>query len=215
VRFDLITLALLVPLSLWMGVLDARVLAAAALAIVGSMAMKHLARTSNDIARGHVLGFAAYVLNVVSVLVVSRSFGPLFFTPVLLTFFTLAYTMSPAARYRGAIMGTGAAALVGSILVEAFGLLPRSYVFAGGDALTMTIVAHAVRLREVPTMTALSVGALLMIVGPAIMMARQHEAVRAAEQKSALQAWHLKHLLPDEAQAPVSRATPSRASAEA
>lgn len=206
VRFDLTTLALLVPLTLWMGPIDVRVLGAAALFIMASAAMKHLARTSRNMHRGHYYGYAAYVLNVLSLLCVGRSFGPLFFTPVLLTFFTLAYAMSPVGRYRAVIMGTGTAALLGSVLVEAFGLMPRSYVF--GDGLGMTIVAHAVRLTEVPTMTALTLGSLLLILGPAIMMSRQQDVIRAAEQRSALQAWHLKHLLPDEAQAPVSRAAP-------
>jgi hypothetical protein len=70
----------------------------------------------------------------------------------------------------------------------------------------MTILAHAVELPEIPTMVALTVGAILMIVGPGVMMGRQQDALRDVERRSALQTWHLKHLLPDEAQAPVSRA---------
>jgi serine/threonine-protein kinase len=203
-RFDLATLALLVPLSLWMGVLDLRLLAASAALLLGSAAMKLLARRSSTLGRGHYLGYLAYVLNVLSIVCVSRSFGPLFFTPVLLSFYTIAYCMSPVGPYRTVIFGTGAMGLLGSVGVEVLGLIPRSYQFDAGG-LSMTIAAHAVRLREVPTMTALTIGAVLMILGPGVMVARQQDVLREAERRSALWAWHLKHLLPDEAQEPVSR----------
>jgi serine/threonine-protein kinase len=205
VRFDLMTLALLVPLSLWMGVLDLRIMVAAALLIIGSAVMKQLAGSQSDMRRGHYYGITAYVLNVLSLVCVSRSFGPLFFTPVLLSVFTLGYVMSPVGRYRAAILVTGGVSLLGSVAVESLGLVPRSYLFTDAQGLSMTIAAHAVRLKEVPTMTALTVGALLMIVGPGIMMARQQDALREAERRSALQAWHLRHLLPAEAREPVSR----------
>ncbi|MFT3772009.1 MAG: serine/threonine-protein kinase [Minicystis sp.] len=204
IRFDLMALALLLPLALWMGVLDATVLVAAVALVLLSAGAKHLSRNASTMERGHYFAYGAYVLNVLSLLCVSRSFGPLFFTPVLLSFYTIAYCMSPVGPYRMVIFGTGGVSLLGSVVVEALGLIPRSYVF-NGDALTMTIAAHAVRLREVPTMTALSIVGLLMILGPGIMMARQQDVVREAERRSALQAWHLRHLLPAEAQAPVSR----------
>ncbi|APR77899.1 Serine/threonine protein kinase PrkC, regulator of stationary phase [Minicystis rosea] len=199
IRFDLATLVLLLPLLLWMGVLDARVLAAAAILVLASAATKHLARNAETLERGHYLGVVAYALNVLALVCVSRSFGPLFFTPVLLSVYTIGYCMSPAGRYRAVIFGTGGAALLSSVVVEALGIIPRSYLF-DADALTMTIAAHAVRLRELPTMTALTLGGLLMVMGPGIMVARQQAAVSAAERRSALQAWHLRHLLPAEAQ---------------
>jgi serine/threonine-protein kinase len=204
-RFDATVLIMLLPIALWMGAIDLGVLIGAAALIVASAGMKHLASTSTDMSRGHYYGYAAYVLNVLSLLCVSRSFGPLLFTPVLLSFYTLAYCMSPIGPYRAVVLGTGGLSLLGSVMVEAFGLIPRSYVFGDPQGLSMTILAHAVRLKEVPTMTALTIGGLAMILGPGIMMARQQEVLREAERRSALQAWHLKHLLPDEAQAPVSR----------
>jgi hypothetical protein len=107
-------------------------------------------------------------------------------------------------RYRSWIIATGALGLLGSVIAEAAGWIPRSYAFES-DALRMTIVAHAVQLRELPTLTGLTIGSLLMIIGPGIMMSRQQDLLGLAERKSALQAWHLKHLLPDEAYDPVRR----------
>ena len=206
VRFDLGTLVMLASMTLWMGVIDARMLGAAAALILASAVTKHFTAKLGELSRGHYFGFLAYALNVASMLCVSRSFGPLFFTPVLLSFLTLAYCMSPVRRYRAAVLATGGLAMLGSVLVEALGVVSPSYLFADAEARTMTIVAHAVRLKELPTMTALTIGSLLMILGPGIMMARQQETIRAAERRSALQAWHLRQLLPEEAMGPVSRA---------
>jgi serine/threonine-protein kinase len=204
IRFDLATLLLIIPMALALEVLDVRLLLVATIAILCSAGFKHLAATARHLQQGHYFGFGAYLLNTVSLVCVSRAFGPLFFTPVLLSFFTLAYCMSPVGRYRGVIFATGAAALLGSVGAEILGFIPRSYAFTH-DGMAMTIMAHAVKLKEMPTMVALTVGALLMIVGPGVMMSRQQESLREAELRSALQAWHLRHLLPVEAQEPVSR----------
>jgi serine/threonine-protein kinase len=203
IRFDLAALALLVPLSIWMGLRSPALLGATVALMLVSSLFKWLAYRSQDMGRGHFLGYAGYLLNVLALLCASRSFGPLFFTPVLLSFYTLAYAMSPVARYRTTVIATGCLALLGSVAVEALGLLPRSYAFNPDGS--MTILPQVVTLAPVPTMVALTAGAFLMILGPGIMVGRQQEALREAERRSALQAWHLKHLLPDEAQEPVSR----------
>jgi serine/threonine-protein kinase len=152
------------------------------------------------------------VLNLLALVCVSRSFGPLFFTPALLSLFTLGYSMSPVTRYRVMVIVTGCVVLLGSVAVEVLGSLvrevgariPPSYEF-GVDHRSMTIIARAVELSYGPTVAALTAGAFLLIVGPALMMGQQQEVLRKVERRSALQTWHLKHLLPDEAQEPVSR----------
>ncbi len=110
--------------------------------------------------------------------------------------------MSPIARYRVTIIGTGCAALLGSVAVELLDLVPRSYSF---EHWQMTIIPHAVKLTQTPTLVGLTAGSFLMILGPGLMMSRQQDAIRDVERRSALQTWHLKHLLPDEAHEPVSR----------
>jgi serine/threonine-protein kinase len=71
----------------------------------------------------------------------------------------------------------------------------------------MIIQAHAVDFTETPTKIALTMGAFLMILGPGIMMGRQQDLLRGVERRSAMQAWHLRQLLPDGAQEPVNRAS--------
>jgi len=203
VRFDLACVALLVPFTLWMGVRDVPVVLAALVFILASAGFKAIARRQRDMKRGHLLGYGAYLLNTLSLLCVGRAFGPLLFTPVLLSFFTLAYCMSPVGRYRATIFVTGGAALLGAVACELLGILPRSYRFDGSE---MTIVAHAVDLRETPTMVALTACAFLMILGPGVMMARLQDALRDVEQRAAMQTWHIRHLLPARALSRLRRA---------
>jgi eukaryotic-like serine/threonine-protein kinase len=40
---------------------------------------------------------------------------------------------------------------------------------------------------------------VFLLVAPSVIMGRVHMALRNAETRSAMQAWHLRHLLPDEA----------------
>jgi serine/threonine-protein kinase len=202
-RFDLANLLIIVPFALWMGVRSWPLMLAGILFIVGAATCKAFARRGRNLMRGHFLAYGAYLLNVLSLLCVGRSFGPLFFTPVLLSFYTLGFCMSPVGKYRSTILATGAVAQLGAVLVEIFGLVPKSYRFLGSE---MVIVAHAVDLRETPTLVALTVGAVLMIVGPGVMMARLQDLLREVERRSAMQTWHLRRLLPETAQAPVSRA---------
>jgi serine/threonine protein kinase len=202
IRFDFACMLLLAPISLWMGLVEWQVLVAALFLTLASVGLKVLAGRERDMARGHLYGYGAYVLNILSLLCVGRAFGPLFFAPVLMTFFTLGYCMSPIGRYRTTILATGCLALLGSVCADVSGLVASSYQF---HDTTMTIVAHAVRFQAVPTLVALTVGAVLMILGPGLMVAEQQDVLRDAERRSLLQAWHLKHLLPDEAQQPVSR----------
>jgi serine/threonine-protein kinase len=205
VRFDVGVIAMIVPIALWMGVKDPGVLAAAIALILGSIGCKELARRGRESRRAYAFGYVAYLFNVLSLLCISRSFGPLFFTPVLLSFFSLAYCMTPVARHRLAILATGSLAVLGSVLAERWGLVEPSYAFIKSTG-AMMILPHAVRLVELPTMVALTVGAVLMILGPGYMMGRQQDALRAAERRAYLQVWHLRHLLPEEAHEPMSRA---------
>src|SRR6185437_11561329 len=208
-QFDIASLLVLAPIVLLMGPLNVPLLVAASLLVILSAATKLLSRRQRDIGRGHFFAYAGYLFNVLSLLCVGRAFGPLFFTPFLLSVFTIGYCMSPVARYRATILVTGCVALIASVAVEVLGKhagIPPSYLF-GLDHRSMIIVAQAVEFRYEPTMLALGVAAFLMVLAPGLMMGRQQDALRDAERRSALQTWHLKHLLPDEAQAPVSRST--------
>ena len=197
-RTDFGALALMVPMVLWMGVRDRGLLALCVVLTMVASAMKLVATRFGDLRRMYAAAYVAYVFNVLAMLCIGRGFGPLFFTPTLITALTFAYCMTYRGAFRAAIIGTGAAALLGSVAVDLSGLVAPSYAFHEG---AMTILPHAVTLPAVPTLVALVVGGTFMIVVPGVLMGRMQNALRAAEERSFLQAWHLRQLLPDEARA--------------
>lgn len=209
VRFDLALLALMVPLAFWLGVTSyAYLLAFVGLTAIAS-ALKLLAAQSNEVQRLYAFGFGAYFFNMVAIALIGRTFGPLFFTPLLVSIFTFSFSMTHSLRFRTIIIGTGCMAIVVPLMLELLDIIPRSYVFENG---TMKILAQGVELSEVPTLCALTLTTLFLIVAPAVIMGRVQTALRSAETRSAIQTWHLRHLLPEEARPksvpppPVSRA---------
>jgi eukaryotic-like serine/threonine-protein kinase len=196
IRFDLIGALLIGPLSWWMGIRDATLLIGAVACILISMLFKvaGVRRRTPDGWAPYVGG--AYLFNVLGLLAVSRGFGPFFLTPALLAVIAFAYSMSHTTRYRIMVMVTAVLSLLGPVLGELAGIIPRSYAFQGG---VMTILPQAVSLPEGPTLFALTVANLFMIVGPGLIMGKLQSSIRKAEKRSILQAWHLQQLIPDEA----------------
>ena len=196
VRFDLASLVLMVPLALWMGVTSYAYL----LAVVGltaiSSALKLLAVQSNEVSKLYAFGYGAYLFNVLALVLIGRTFGPLFFTPLLISIFTFSFSMTHSWRFRGLVIGTGCLAIVGPLVLELMDVIPHSYVFENGK---MTILPQGLALPETPTLCALTLGTIFLIVAPSVIMGRVQMALRAAETRSAMQTWHLRHLLPDEA----------------
>jgi serine/threonine-protein kinase len=116
--------------------------------------------------------------------------------PTLLTAFTFGYCMSYRRGYRIAVIATGVLAILISFGAELVGLVPPSYAFHDG---AMTILPRAVTLSPFPTMVALLVGSVFMVIAPGVLMGRLQGVLQKAEERAFLQAWRLKNLLPDEA----------------
>ncbi|MDI1449672.1 serine/threonine-protein kinase [Polyangium sp. 6x1] len=208
VRFDVGSLLLMIPLAFWMGVRStAHLLAVVGLTAISS-ALKLLAAQSEEVRRLYVFGYGAYLFNVLSIALIGRAFGPLFFVPMLLSIFTFAFSMTHSGRFRAAIIATGSLGLLVPLGLELVGLIPRSYTFQNG---AMVILPQGVSLQEMPTLVSLTLGTVFLIVAPSLIMGRVQLALREAEMRSAVQAWHLRQLLPDEARSatppppPVSR----------
>jgi serine/threonine-protein kinase len=208
---ELFALLLIVPGMLWMGLLDVRpLLAMVGFTLVASL-LKLIAARSKSTAALHGYAYAAYIFNLLAMIASSRAFGPLLYTPMALAVFTFAYAMSSEARFRRAVIATGCASVAVGVALERTGVLSKSYAFLGD---VMTIVPHAVRLPEVPTMVALTVSSFFMIIAPGLIADRVQKSLREAEKRSLLHTWHLRQLLPEEARAPSSEA-PGPAHAEA
>ncbi|WP_438014536.1 serine/threonine-protein kinase [Sorangium sp. So ce315] len=149
--------------------------------------------------------YAGFVFNVLSFLCIGRGFGPLLFMPMLLVICTYGNSFTYRTAYRVAVTATGCAAMLAAAWIEFSGILPRSYEFTDG---AMVILPQAVEHSRIPTMTALTLTTLFMLVVPAFMMGQHQHALRDAERRAFLQAWQLRQLLPERAQSGAV-ATPS------
>jgi eukaryotic-like serine/threonine-protein kinase len=203
-RFDLVGVALLVPIAAWMGVRSWKLMGAWAVLMLTSSLVKLLAsrRPARAAASTHLSAYGAYLLSILAYGCLSRAYGPLIFTPGLIAVATFAYCMSQDARYRFTVTLTGCAGLLAPLLLELSGLLPRSYVF---DAAGMRVLPGAAYFPEVPTLFALTVAGLFMILGAGLLMSRLQRGLGEAELRYHLHAWHLRQLLPEEARTPVLR----------
>ena len=187
---------LMTPAVMWMGVLSYPLLVACvALTFTASM-LKLVAARAKSLARMHVIAYVGFLFNIAALICISRGFGPLLFTPMLLTAFTFAYCMTYEGAFRIAIIATSCLALIVSTAIDLSGVVAPSYSFHDG---AMTILPRAVTLPEVPTLTALFLAAIFMILVPGYLMTRIQRALREAELRSFLQAWQLEQLLPREA----------------
>jgi serine/threonine-protein kinase len=198
VAADLSGLTLMTPIVLWMGVRSPGLLGACLGLTLVATATKLLAARFPDLRRMHAVAYLSYVCNILALCAIGRGFGPLLFTPMLLTAFTFAFSMTYSGRFRAAVIATSVVALLGSVAADLSGLVPSSYAFHEG---AMTILPRAVTLPEVPTLVALVVGSTFMLIVPGLVMGRIMTTLRAAEERSFVQAWHMRQLLPAEARA--------------
>ncbi|MDI3291143.1 serine/threonine-protein kinase [Polyangium sp. 15x6] len=196
VRFDVASLMLLIPLAIWMGVRStAHVLAIVGLSAI-SAALKLLAAQSEEVRRLYVFGYGAFLFNILALGFVARGFGPLFFVPMVLLIFTFSFSMTHSGRFRAAVIVTGVCGMLVPLGLELLGVIPRSYAFENGH---MVVLPQGVSLPEVPTLVSLTIGSVFLIVAPSVIMGRVQLSLREAEMRSAMQAWHLRQLLPEEA----------------
>ncbi|MDI1484721.1 serine/threonine-protein kinase [Polyangium sp. y55x31] len=196
VRFDVGNLILLIPLAFWMGVRStAHLLAIVGLSAISS-ALKLLAAQSEEVRRLYIFGYGAFLFNILALGFVARAFGPLFFVPMVLLIFTFSFSMTHSGRFRAAVIVTGLLGMLVPLGLELCGIISRSYAFQNG---ALVILPQGVSLPELPTLVALTLANVFLIVAPSVIMGRVQLALREAEMRSAMQAWHLRQLLPEEA----------------
>jgi serine/threonine-protein kinase len=188
-----VTIAALMA-TLWMGVRDWVTVGAVIVLTAAAAAMKLVAARRIERPKAERYAYAAYLLNVLAVLGVGRGFGPLLFMPLVLGVITHLNATTHRRWYRVAVVVTACVAQLAAVAVEVAGILPRSYEFHDG---ALTILPRVVQHAELPTITALTMSSLFMLIVPAWMMGRFQRALREAERRSFVQAWQLRQLLPE------------------
>ncbi len=193
---DVAGLTLMTPMVLWMGVRSTAILVAAVVLTLASSAMKLHASRCTDLRSMFRAAYGAYLGNVLALVCISSGFGPLLFVPTLFTAFGLGYCMTYGRGFRAAVTVTGAVALLASFGAEIVGLVPPSYAFRDG---AMIILPRAVTFTPLPTLLALLVSSVFMVIVPGVLMGYLQNTLQRAEQRAFLQTFRLKNLLPDEA----------------
>jgi serine/threonine-protein kinase len=180
-----------VPLLLWTGVRDVLpVLAFTGLALLSGLQVYALTRRERISAARIYLNAC---INAVLIALVCRMVGPFIIAPTLVTTTLMAY----AAHARFGRIPIIAAILTASVAVpwglEAAGVLPATYRFAGGD---LVLSSDIVRFTAAPVQLAFAILLVTLVAVVAILSrtiaTRQREATRRLE----LQAWHLRQIVP-------------------
>jgi eukaryotic-like serine/threonine-protein kinase len=180
-----------VPLLLWTGVRDLVPIACfAALAIASGLQVMALTRRDRISAGGIYLSAC---INAALIALVCRMVGPFIIAPTLVTTTLMAYAAhSQFGRIRivGAIL---TAAVAVPWLLEAIGVLDRTYEFRNGE---LVLRSDIVTFQAAPVQLAFAVLLISLVVVVAILSRTIAKRQRAATRQLELQAWHLRQIVP-------------------
>jgi eukaryotic-like serine/threonine-protein kinase len=127
----------------------------------------------------------------IAAMATSRFFGPFVLIPQLIASYAIASQAHPGREFRVLAVVFAVAGILVPTLLEAFGVLPRSYIFENG---TWTIVPQLVDLPELGTYVFLTAANLGIIVVPCLFIGRIREELSLAQVRLATQAWHFRQL---------------------
>jgi serine/threonine-protein kinase len=135
-------------------------------------------------------------------------FGPFILVPGLAATNTLFQTMHADRSTRRIMLTLGLVAVVLPALLEVFGITTRSYDIAIDGIFVHPRMAS---FSTWPTSLVLFVSSVLVVLTPTLLVGGLRDALASAERRLFLHSWHLKQLVPDEAQRSGSGA-PTRSS---
>ena len=180
-----------VPLLLWTGVRDVRLLAAfCAVALLGSLQVWRLTR------RDHIWTAGLYLnacTNALLIGLVCRLVGPFIIAPTLVTTTLMAYAAHPGfgrLRILATILGAGVGV---PWLLEILGVLAPTYRFANGE---LVIFSPNIEFSAVPVQVAFVVLLVALSTVVALLTRVLAQRQREAAQRLEVQAWHLRQILP-------------------
>ncbi|HEX3479651.1 MAG TPA: protein kinase [Kofleriaceae bacterium] len=149
--------------------------------------------------RGASVAPVALAATFLTALLVSRIAGPFVLTPVVIEGIALGLiATAPLIGRAWIVIGWLALALGAPIALEAAGVFARTWWFDGDTLQIHSAVVHGSdAAREVAL-----IAANLLFIAMAVLFSRAtHRDRRDAERRLHIQAWHLRHLLPDRARA--------------
>ena len=178
-----------VPLLYWAGVKDVGAMVAT-LSLIALATALGLVRSRRG--SGTWLEYASFGATALGMVAAGRVFGPFVLVPTLLATFATALQLHPHRQARRVALGIGLAALVGAVLLELSGLVPRVY----GVSPSALLISPSSAGRDLP----LTVVMLLVNVAVTLTTAFTVSAVRAqltlAEERLLLHSWQIRGMMP-------------------
>jgi serine/threonine-protein kinase len=146
--------------------------------------------------RAHV-PWVPFVASSLAIAGTTGMFGAMFYLPTIAAANGLSFLSSGRRSLRVAVIAGSCLTMLLPFALELAGVLPPAYAFSGG---AMTVLPRIASLPRLPTLVTLATGNLMFILVPGVFMGRARHALQLAEERLRLQAWQLRHLVPDEAQ---------------
>jgi len=184
---------LYVPLLIMMGLRDAFSLGVSTALMVLAGAVSWWASRRDRYLRPYSL--LVMLTGTLALSSMTRMFGPYLLLPTIMMGQAVAFSLSPFRRERllAAVMST--VGVLGPILMQWWGWLPRQTVFEH-DAIR--VLPGMTALDPMLTPLVLAVASIALIVTPVILIGRARDAWNAAQRENALRAWHLRQLVTDD-----------------
>jgi serine/threonine-protein kinase len=127
-------------------------------------------------------------------------FGPFLLVPALAAVNALAIIVAADRSRRGPAIFLGCVAILLPLVLEWTGVNVPSYAFVNGR---FEVLPRALEFPETPTLVFLLVTNVALLVTAALFVGRFKDALTATENRLYLQTWHLRQLVPGEAQASI------------
>jgi serine/threonine-protein kinase len=176
------------PLAYWAGVRDIGVIAAAIglMAIGTAFGAARVRRPS-----GPPLEYGAFAFSALAMIVVGRPFGPFVLAPTLLATFATALQLHPNRRARIVALAIAVAALVGGVLFELSGVLPRTDAVA-----TPLLLSPSGGPGDLPITFLILLMNVTATVTTALTVASVRAQLTLAEERLLLHSWQVRGLMP-------------------
>ena len=183
---------LYVPLLVVMGVRDAFSLTISTVLMTVAAGVSWWAARRDRYLRSYSL--LVMITGTLALSSMTRLFGPYMLLPTILMGQAVAFSLSPHRRERLVAATMSAVGVLGPVVMEWVGWMPRQTVFTQ-DAIT--VLPGITGLDPMLSPLVLAVASLALIVTPVILIGRAREAWNAAERTNAIRAWHLRQLVAD------------------
>jgi serine/threonine-protein kinase len=189
--FGYLSFVLFVPLLAWNGVVDTGFLMVLFAAIVAAGAFNWWLTTGAP-RRARI---ATYAVNSVLLVPIAHVFGPLLLAPAVAVLFAMGMSTQPLAIRRTWLVPTlVGAAWLGAIALELFGVVEPSFRVVDGAIELRSSVVRSDSLRFVAVLVA---GVLMTIVASSLFARAVAASRHDAQRRVAVQAWHLRKMLPE------------------